>query len=246
MKQKTLQDISKHAAEVYPQECCGLVLAVGRKEKYIPCVNRTTRGGGDHFVISVEDWEAAEAIGEIIMIVHSHPDASHLPSEADRVGCEAHGLPWCIVAVHGDPAKPNRPPVVTGHSITTPSGFELPMRGREYRFGVSDCYSIVQDYYRQELGIELPKFHRQDGFWLRGENLIMEHLSENGFTPIPAPTQKGDLILMSLKSDVVNHFGIWLDERGAMLHHPYGHLSEATVFGGYWLENTRLYVRKTS
>lgn len=244
MNKNTLDDIFTHAIEEYPRECCGLVIAIGRKEKYVRCRNDAEKADG-HFVMNTEDQVAAALKGDILMIVHSHPDESEKPSEADRVQCEAHGLPWCIVAVHGDPATPDAPPVARGHAVLTPSGFELPLRGREYKFGISDCYSIVQDFYSREMQIGLPDFDREDKFWERGQNLITDHLSENGFTPISKPTQKGDLILMAIKSDIVNHLGIWLDERDAMLHHPYGHLSEKTVYGGYWQENMRLYARKT-
>jgi hypothetical protein len=34
--------IQAHAAEEYPRECCGLLLAVGRAQKYFPCRNTAT------------------------------------------------------------------------------------------------------------------------------------------------------------------------------------------------------------
>ena len=243
MKPATLMAVEEHAIEQYPKESCGLVIAVGRKEFYVPCTN-VADDPENHFVIDPNDWVKAETQGQVCMVVHSHPDGTRYPSTADRAACAASGLPWAVVAVHTDPGNPTGPAFVAGYEILKPEGYEAPLRGREFVFGVQDCYTLVQDYYKRELGIELPDFERDDKFWERGEDLYMDNFKSAGFEEVPAPTQKGDIILMAIRSDIVNHAGIWLGEMDAMLHHPYEHLSERVVYGGYWLENTRLYIRK--
>lgn len=243
MKIATMKAIEEHALREYPKESCGLVIAEGRKEVYVPCVNMAT-DGEDHFMISPREWAAAADRGTVLAVAHSHPDAPPHPSHHDRAACAALRLPWAIVAVHRDPATPDAPAFVAGNEILTPSTYEVPLRGREFIFGRQDCYTLVQDYYSRELGIKLPDFERADKFWERGENLYMDNLEKSGFDLIDAPTQKGDLILMSIRSEIVNHAGIWLGQGDAMLHHPYEHLSERTVYGGYWHENTRHYARK--
>lgn len=243
MKKKTLDEIYAHAIAEYPRECCGVVIAVGRKEKYVPCGNVATTPE-DHFVIDPRDLSAAGALGRVVAVAHSHPDTGPQPSPADAAQARAWGLPWVIVAVHTDPARPDDPPVVTGDHIFTPDTHVPPMRGREFVFGTQDCYTLVQDFYEQEMGVKLPDFAREDKFWERGENLYMDNFASCGFEQIPTPTERGDIILMAIRSEIVNHAGIWLDDRGSMLHHPYNHLSEKVVYGGYWAENTRLFIRK--
>ena len=243
MKTETLQAASDHAVRDYPNESCGLVVSVGRKERYVPCRNVAADPKAD-FEIHGLDWDAAEELGTITMVVHSHPDTGPHPTESDRLGCEHSKLPWTILAVHADPSQPEAPPVVVSSHSFAPMGYEAPLRGREFIFGKQDCYTLVQDYYKRELGIELPDFARTDKFWERGENLYMDNFASAGFEEIPAPAQKGDLILMAIRSDIVNHAGIWLGDKDAMLHHPYEHLSERTVYGGYWAENTRAFIRK--
>lgn len=243
MKPATMRDIEVHALSEYPKEACGLVVAIGRKEKYVPCRN-VADDPTAHFQIHPRDYAAAEDMGTIRMVVHSHPDDSANPSPGDRLACEASGLPWAIVAVHRDPAAPDAPAFVAANVILKPNGYEAPLRGREFIFGKQDCYTLVQDYYSRELGIQLPDFERKDKFWERGEDLYMEHLEEVGFQLIPAPTQKGDVILMAIRSEIVNHAAVWLGEADAMLHHPYEHLSERVVYGGYWFDNTRYFARK--
>jgi len=41
-----------------------------------------------------------------VALVHSHPDAPARASEADKVECEASGVPWLIVSVRKDGGDP--------------------------------------------------------------------------------------------------------------------------------------------
>ena len=243
MKPTTLAAAKAHAIEEYPKESCGYVIAVGRKEIYMPCRN-VADDPNSNFVIDPRDSDAAEDKGRIKMVVHSHPDSTPYPTDSDLKSCEETGVPWAILAAHTDPADEARTVRVTAVHEFAPSGYQVPLRGREFVFGTQDCYTLVQDYYSRELGVDLPDFERKDKFWERGEDLYMDNFRAAGFSPIDTPSQKGDLILMAIRSDIVNHAGIWLGEGQAMLHHPYMHLSEKVIYGGYWGENTRLFIRR--
>lgn len=243
MTPETIAAAQRHAIAEYPKESCGLIVAVGRKEIYMPCDN-VADNPADDFAIAPRSIAEAEELGEITAIVHSHPDAPPHPSDNDKRQCEAFGVEWLIIAVHTDPAIPGCEPYIAGRHVFAPSGYRPPLRGRDYKFGTQDCYTLIQDYYAWELGIQLPDVQREDKFWERGEELYLDHFAAFGFEPIDAPSQKGDLILMNLRSQVVNHGAIWLGEADHIMHHPYNHLSERTVYGGYWRENTRLFVRK--
>lgn len=243
MKPETIERIHEHALAEFPKEACGIVIAQGRKEVYVPCTNAATDPTQD-FMIAKDEIVRVEAMGEITAIAHSHPNASPRPSPGDVAGCEAYSVPWYIVAVHTDPATPDAPPYIASDYMFEPTGYRAPLRGREFVFGVQDCYTLVQDFYEWELGITLPHFDRTDKFWERGEELYLDNFRSAGFDPIPAPSQRGDVILMAIRSNVTNHAAVWLGEADHMLHHPYNHLSERTVYGGYWLENTTMYIRK--
>lgn len=246
MKTSTEAAIRLHAEQTYPNECCGLVVAVGRKEKYFPCRNL---GDLDHFVLDPKDYAAAEDKGKVIAVVHSHPDANPNPSEADLVGIESSGLPWLICFVSKEGAG-----TIT---MTKPSGYKAPLVGRMFYHGTLDCYGLVKDFYERELGIELPDFLRKDEWWNKGEDLYMENFRDAGFSALrdDEHLDYGDLILMQIRAPVVNHAGIFLGEHplkedptlypvhNCVLHHMYGHLSERVVYGGYWAEHTRLIIR---
>ncbi|KWW37899.1 hypothetical protein AU374_01678 [Cupriavidus metallidurans] len=231
MRRETLLAVREHAQRDYPREACGLVVIVKGRERYVPC--RNVAAGTEHFVMPAEDYAAAEDLGEVIALVHTHPDAPATPSEADRVSCEGSGLPWHILSWPADDLQ----------SIE-PVGYQAPLVGREFAHGVLDCYALIRDWYRRERGIELLDFERRDNWWNRGDDLYMQHYAEAGFVVVSQdhPEQGGDVILMQLRSKVPNHAAIYLGD-GLMLHHQHGRLSSRDVYGGYWQEITRCVLR---
>lgn len=239
MSPETRQAICEHALAEYPRECCGLVVSIKGRECYVPCRNMAATAN-DHFMLSHEDYAAAEDRGDILTIVHSHPDVPARPSEADRVGCEAHGLPWVIVsAMPGDAG-----PEIASLETILPSGYLAPFVGREWSHGVLDCWGLCKDWYAREMGVELPSPPRADGWWDDGQSNLYsdEALTEAGFGMVASVDglKIGDLILMQIRSRnlVPNHAAIYIGN-GHILHHLHGRLSRRDVYGGYWLECTR-------
>lgn len=213
----------KFARQEFPREACGVIVRLERgTEIYWPCRNINDQPESA-FTIDPADYADAEDHGEVVAIVHSHPNASAKPSQADLVGCETSGLPWWIVSLPGGVWE-----------ACAPSGYRAPLVGRAFQYGVLDCYTLIQDWYLQERGIELPPVESDYGWWRRGENLYMETFPKIGFHEIPIEEiEPGDVILMRVRSDVVNHGAVYLG-RDQILHHVLGRNSAREVFGGYW------------
>lgn len=225
MTDKLMQKVFDHAEECYPRESCGLMVMIRRKKYYRPC--RNVKSEHEVFEISAEDYSRAEDEGVILQIVHSHCNRNATPSEADRVACENTGLPWMIVSW---PTKQ----VVEFE----PTGYEMPLVGREFIYGLVDCYTVIQDYFLRETGILLPDIKRPKyGWWKRGEDFYLDNFEEAGFVKTDR-LEKHSVILMQLHSDVANHAGVYVGEN-MMLHHPEGRLSTYDFYGDYWEKYTR-------
>lgn len=238
-----------HAVSEYPREACGLVVIVKGRERYWPCVNQASTPS-EHFVLAPADYAAADDAGEITIIVHSHPDAPARPSEADRVACEASGLPWAIVSVA---AGENGLPAAGEMVMIEPCGYRAPLVGRPFSHGVLDCWALCRDWYEHERGVVLLDPPRHDNWWDDGVSDLycdaalhaagFEIVWRNGADALPE-LEPGDVLLMQVRSrnQVPNHAGIYLGD-GLMLHHMPGRLSSRDVFGGYWLECLRKVAR---
>lgn len=240
-----LAELRQAAESAYPAECCGLIVDVAGRLSYWPCANiAPALAQADRFVLAPAEWAAAEDAGTVLAVVHSHPDACANPSMADRLGCERTGLTWFIV---GWPSA-----VIVA---LQPDGWQAPLVGREFVFGVLDCYTLIQDYYRRELALTLPDFDREDGFWetkrladgsvQRGRELYLEGFAEAGFVEVTSQPQLHDVILMQVASEVVNHGAVYIGD-GLILHHLYGRLSCRDPYGGYWLRHSVKLLRHQS
>lgn len=231
MNNQLIQEIKDHALQAMPRECCGLLVMVKRKLKYFPC--RNIAEGHEHFVIHPEDYAAAEDAGTITTIVHSHPTTPPIASQADRVGIEQTGLPWLIINPNADI-----------YQIFEPTGYEPAYIGREFVHGILDCYSLIRDYYKRELAIDLHNYQRPDNWWLKGQNLYLDRFEEQGFE-IVEDLQPHDLILMQVGAPVPNHGAIYLGNN-QILHHVLGRYSCRDIYGGYWQKATHTIIRHKS
>lgn len=233
-----IEAIKAHAEACYPQECCGLVVA----GTYYPAEN-TSETPLESFRIAPEFFADCEEIGTIEAVVHSHPDQWARPSQVDKCMSEALELPYIIVSV--------REGKIDGEPSTyTPTGWRLPLVGREFVHGIHDCLSIILDYYKRERGVDLGTYDREDGWWtIPGKDYYRELLPKAGFNQVDTP-RHGDVVLMQIRSKVPNHAAVFLETGiietepdlypapNSILHHLYGRDSKRDNYGGYWLENT--------
>ncbi len=105
------------------------VAGSGRSQRYIPCEN-TAADAGEEFRIAPEAYAEAEDQGEIVAVVHSHPDATSRPSAADVAMCNASGLTWHILSWP------------EGDLRTIEPVDQVPLLGRAFVHGVQDCWQV--------------------------------------------------------------------------------------------------------
>ncbi len=202
------QDALVHAKEQDPKESCGLLIEIKGKEKYFPCKNLSTYKQ-QCFIIDPDDFVKAEESGNILAVIHSHPVTPPIASQADKISCENSELPWHIVN-----------PKTEQWGYYEPSGYKPPLIGRHWVWGVTDCWSLVRDWYKEEKNIILRDWDRPTTPQQFLEKPLFESCAwRTGFRELRADEKliNGDVLLMSILSPTLNHVAIFLD--GDVLHH---------------------------
>ncbi len=242
-----IPDVVKMGKVNFPKETCGLILKGKEGVVVRHCKNLIedlTLATNNFQLDPMEIIQAEKEGHEILFIFHTHCLTPPVPSVADRYGCKASGYPWLIVN-----------PTTETYTITDPKA-TLPQSevlGREFVWGMWDCYGLVRDIYHQELSIDLPDLDRGIfGAWNTSPhwNTFEENFQVAGFTKIPFSHSKGlagmdlhkyDIILFSILNDSgnANHCGVLMDlDYMHFYHHLSGKLSEKSVYGSSWLQHT--------
>ena len=202
------QDALVHAKEQDPKESCGLLLEIKGKEKYFPCKNLSTYSQ-QCFIIDPDDFVKAEETGNILAVIHSHPVTPPIASQADKISCENSDLPWHIVN-----------PKTEQWGYYEPSGYKPTLLGRPWVWGVTDCWSLVRDWYKEEKNIILRDWDRPTTPQQFLEKPLFESCAwRTGFRELRTDEKliNGDVLLMSILNPTLNHVAIFLD--GDVLHH---------------------------
>ncbi len=229
-----IEEMLAHAREESPRECCGLVVAkTGSKKPVLVRAKNVAEQGCLMFELDGDAWLRAAEIGEVVAVYHSHPRDSAQPSEADKVACEAMGVPWYIVAPWNGDA-----------SVYKPCGYAAEYELRPFFHGVLDCYALIRDWYNREWNLGMNDYPRQWEWWDRGQNMYEDNYAKEGFVNLGdgVKPQLGDLFLMQLGSDVPNHAAVFIGD-GRILHHVRGRLSSVENYGGMWLKHTVRHLR---
>lgn len=201
-----LEQIQREAVERFPEEAVWLITVTGCR-----LVDNVAQEPEQFFEVRPKDVAKALAEG-LLAVVHSHTSGEHAPSAADMKGQASSGVPWGLVITDG---KSCSDAVWWGDCLEP-----RPLIGRGFRHGVSDCYALVRDYYREHRGVVLKDFPRDWEWWKTGLDLINDGIIPAGFKVISAEDARpGDVWAAQIRSDVPNHTGVLLED-GLALHQP--------------------------
>lgn len=220
-----------HAQQEFPREACGLLLVIKGRQKYWPCQNRAETPEA-HFQLDPDDYAAAEDKGEIVAVIHSHPNTRPEPSMADQVACNRSGLPWYIVN-----------PLTFQWGEALPNDYKPPLIGREYSWGSLDCWTLVRDWYKEEWDLDLPDWERPTKANWDDAPRFEELYEQAGFRQVSIrKLQVGDALLMAMGSNYLNHVAVYVGDQ-YVLHHLTGRLSSRDLLGEWLLKCTGKVVR---
>lgn len=159
---------------------------------------------------------------EATCIWHSHINGSDDFSASDIKASKELEKPYFLYCV-GSEITQYFDPTVTA-----------PYLGRTFHWSWQNCYTLFQDYYRQELGIELPDFYlKSPRSFLFGSVGYLEELPKHRFRRLDVDEQplKNDVVLAYEGTPQPNHVAIVMEpESGKVLHHLRFELSRYTVY----------------
>lgn len=203
--QRVLDAIKQDAIKRYPHESCGIVV----NDTYVAFPNVAADPSNE---FHIDEKQLLPYLGQIQAIIHSHPNGPDCPSETDMRQQLAWNVPFGIVSTDGTGCLT---PFFWGEGAPIP-----PLIGRGFRHGVTDCYSLVRDYFRVELNLKLKEHPREWEWWTKGDVRLYEQFYESeGFYRIEqSEVRKHDCFLAQIRSDSPNHAGVYLGN-SLILHH---------------------------
>ena len=209
-----------HAREVFPEPACGAVFGNGGGHVYLPVTEISDRSRAGFRIEEGALRRREEARGPLLAVVLSHPfpegedfDPLLFTPSASQMRAQASlAVPFGIVVCSRQRCLK---PFWFGDQCPIP-----PLLDRPFRHGVTDCYSLIRDWYRQERDVLLPEFPRDWDWWVEGLDLYRTGFGQAGFRPIDrAEAGAGDVVLFRMRSKVPNHGAVLLDSEW-MVHHP--------------------------
>ena len=112
-----------------------------------------------------------------------------------------------------------------------------PLVGREYVFGITDCFEAARDYYLEYFNIDLKTREMfEDDWWFKGIDYFEEaYIKTYGFNKVEAP-EVGDMLVFAVNSQVGNHCGIYLGDN-TFFHHAVNRLSCREAISTLWVNS---------
>lgn len=213
-----IQDLIFWFADGYaPQEICGAIADIHDKGRRFFAIDNIAENPEETFEMNPKGWQALAADGEIVAVVHSHPNGEPFLSGADRQMQIQTGLPW-ILAVGGRLKQFRCCP----H-----------LRGRVFEYGKADCGALIRDAFML-MGFDLPDHTRGDIDDDAEHEYLRKHFERVGFVRVSDGLRGGDVVLTSYGGHA-NHAALYLGN-GQILHHAYNQLSRREPFNQWWSE----------
>lgn len=232
--------IKQHALEDAPRECCGFVVLDKKtqKPKLVKCEN-IARNPIETFYINPEHYIKTKKEEVLLGIYHSHPTTTKSFSIADERVAEYLNLTSYLYVAENDKLE-----------VFVPDGTIPPLEGREFIWGIMDCWMLVSDYLKINLNIDVRDYHikricSEDvdvgnlfsvGF-SEEKDLFFDKNDQYQFVKVDKNLDNlkvHDVLLMKLgKVQNPNHIAVYVGDN-MIFHHVHLRVSQKTFFGSYW------------
>lgn len=220
---KVIPDIFEHFKLEFPNEGCGLLYTIKGKLYWKACRN-ISKSPHTQFEIEPSELIQTKKLGNIVGIVHSHINESCKPSLVDIESCYNLKIPFYIFSF----------PDMSMYFLAPES--QVPyLYGREYIFGIQDCFEATKDYLNTKDILIPPRDNFMEDWESKGLNYFSEdnikkwnHKKvENNMPEI------NDVLIFSVESNVPNHCAVYIGE-DTIFHHAINRLSCSESIYPFW------------
>ncbi|MAD95709.1 MAG: hypothetical protein CMB99_00030 [Flavobacteriaceae bacterium] len=127
------------------------------------------------------------------------------------------------------------------------SNFEVAkFEGKFFNLGKQDCFSVVEGFYLENFGIEIPPFSRPSDWDPETDNLIEKYWPLSGFEMLDVdehwPPRPADIMVCTVGGSVPNHLVIFLGGN-EILHHKVNMMSSRETMRPAWRRYTSYLLR---
>ena len=215
-----IDDIREHFEKEYPGEGCGVIGIVKGKKRWFSCDN--IADSTEDFIMSSSQYLEIKKKCDIFAIVHSHPDTTNEASEYDVNCCNTLGIPYYIFSYPDMELN-----------VIEPKTKAYPLIGREYKFGVTDCFEAMRDYLAEQSINIPPRIPFEDNWWNNSLDYFTEENIKNwNHIKVDSP-QRNDVLIFKVQADVPDHCGVYLGN-DVFFHHAENRLSCREHLYPFW------------
>ena len=229
--------IKNHSLKNNPKESCGFIVQDNEIFKCIPCEN-IAENSIENFKISPKEYlNIKNKYKKIFYIYHSHTNNNENFSPADISCSEGLCLPIIMYSLNSNIFK-----------IYEPININKSYIGRYFQIGKYDCYTLIKDFLKNELNIDISAIITHYTDFIDAQNVFNKNLSLNflekkGFKLIEnkESLEKNDILI--LHSNLGKHFALYLGN-DKILHQPMLSFSKIENYCNFYKRHTELVYRK--
>lgn len=216
MKDEIKKQIKAHALEDPSVECCGM-LYINKETKRLELLKspNLSRNKKTMFELSASHYLKAATLGSLVAVYHSHPEGEVF-SEFDILNSETNKIKYILYCVKSGLFKEY-----------VPNGYANPYYGRDFSLGENDCFTLLREFYKKELNIEVKNYYRDANWFIDNPDTYQKYYANEGFVMVsdtPASLElsvlrKFDIILMKVLGKIYPTHAAMYYEDGLVLHH---------------------------
>jgi len=120
------------------------------------------------------------------------------------------------------------------------------LENKPFHLGKQDCFTLVQDFFKTNFGIEMPDIARPNDWVADKDNLIDKWYHLTGFEKLDVdeewPPRPADVLVCTVGGSVPNHLVVFLGGN-EIIHHKDGMLSAKETMRPAWKRYTSYILR---